>query len=104
MARANTPEPAQDIEQLRRRHTELDRRRAAAEANLKTANEQLEALRKQARQQYGTDNLEELRARLDAMKKENERKRQEYQAHLEQIEASLAEVERQHQAARTDRP
>jgi chromosome segregation ATPase len=85
----------QDIEQLRKRHTELDRKKAAAEANLKTANEQLDQLKKQAREQFGTDDLEQLRAKLDEMKKENERKRAEYQKHLDEIEAGLNEVDKE---------
>ena len=38
----------QDIETLRKRHRDLDHKRVAAEANLRTANDQLETLRKEA--------------------------------------------------------
>lgn len=90
----------QDIEALKKRYTDLDRRKAAAEANLKTATENLEVLKEQARNAYGTDNLEELRAKLEEMKRENDRKRSEYQQHLDQIETRLSEIEREYGTAR----
>jgi chromosome segregation ATPase len=95
------PAGSQDIEQLRKRHTELDRKRAAAQANLDTANGNLQALKKQAMDAYGTDNLDELKAKLEAMKAENERRRAEYQKHLDEIETKLTEVEQQYQQSRT---
>lgn len=91
----------QDIETLRKRHTDLDRKRAAAEANLRTANEQLDALRREAREHYQTDDLEQLRKKLTAMKEENDRKRSEYQQHLDQIESGLKQIEQHHGAARS---
>src|SRR5437762_4537427 len=93
----------QDIETLRKRHTDLDRKRAAAEANLRTANEQLDALRREAREQYQTDDLDELRKKLQSMKDENDRKRAEYQQHLDQIETNLKQIEQEHTASRNDR-
>ncbi len=91
---------AQDIESLRKRYTELDRRKAAAEANLKTANDELERRKAEAMEQYGTDDVDQLKAKLAAMKEENERRRQEYQTHLQAIEARLGDVERQHVESR----
>lgn len=91
-----TSKTIQDIETLRKRHTELDRKRAAAEANLKTATDNLEALKREARELYGTDDLEALRAKLEEMKKENERKRDEYQKHLDEIETGLNELDKQY--------
>src|ERR1041385_2589361 len=90
----------QDIETLRKRHTDLDRKRAAAEANLRTANDQLDTLRREAREQYQTDDLDALRKKLAAMKDDNDRKRTEYQQHLDQIETNLKQIEQQHTAAR----
>jgi hypothetical protein len=91
-----TSKTIQDIETLRKRHTELDRKRAAAEANLKTATDNLEALKREARESYGTDDLDALRAKLEEMKKENERKRAEYQKHLDEIENGLNELDKQY--------
>ena len=93
----------QDIETLRKRHTELDRAKAAAEANLKTSTNNLETLKREARELYGTDDLDALRAKLEEMKKENERKRAEYQKHLDEIETGLDELEKQYAQSRGER-
>src|SRR5688500_6043641 len=82
-----------DIEQLKKRHKELERRKTTAEADLRNATQQLDALKEEARQKYGTDDLDELRARLAEMKQSNEKKRADYQKHLEEIEIRLAQVE-----------
>lgn len=83
-----------DIEQLKKKHKELERRKTTAEADLRNATQQLDALKEEARQKYGTDDLDELRARLTEMKQSNERKRADYQKHLEEIEIRLAQVEK----------
>jgi DNA repair exonuclease SbcCD ATPase subunit len=97
----NPTKTAQDIDQLRKRHTELDRRKAKAEEALRMANEQLDALKKQARDTYGTDDLEKLKQMLQAMKDENLRKRTDYQKHLDEIETGLSTIEREYQSARS---
>ena len=84
---------ALDIEQLKKKHKELERQKTTAEANLKTASEQLDALKGEARLKYGTDDLEQLRKRLAEMKESNEKKRADYQKHLEEIETRLVQVE-----------
>ncbi len=43
---------------------------------------------------WGTDDLDELQKKLQEMTAENERRRAEYQHHLEKIDADLADVER----------
>lgn len=90
----------QDIEQLKTRHRKLERDKAAAEANLQNATENLEALQAEAREKFGTDELEKLKAMLEQMRRDNEQKRAAYQQHLDQIESKLAEVERQFVATR----
>lgn len=101
-SRTNANGAAQDIEQLRRRHAELDKKKTIAETQLKSANEQLETLKRQAMELYGTDDLDELKAKLEAMKRENESRRAAYQNHLDQIEGGLADVEKQYHAAKTN--
>jgi chromosome segregation ATPase len=86
----------QELEQLKKKYTELDRDKAKTEANLKNAADQLEALKAQARQQFGTDDLAELRKKLDEMRLANQQKLAAYQKHLETIETGLAEVEREY--------
>lgn len=82
-----------DIEQLKQEHARLDRAKTTAEANLKNANDQLEALREEAKATYGTDDLDELKKKLQQMQADNEAKRAEYQKHLEKIKHDLQQVE-----------
>jgi len=95
MPAENRPKPALDIEQLKKKHKELEKQKTTAEANLKTATDQLEALKDEARQKFGTDDLAQLRSRLAEMKETNEKKRADYQKHLEEIETRLAQVEKE---------
>src|SRR5262245_17621342 len=87
---------AQSIEKLRERYDDLKTKRITAEANLQTSTEALEDLKQEARQKYGTDDLDALRAMLKAMKEENEKKRAAYQEHLKTIETKLDEIEAEH--------
>ena len=83
----------QSIEELRARHQELSNKRIEAGANLKTADQTLEQLKDEARRLWGTDDVHDLERKLAAMREENERKRTEYQQHLETIETQLREVD-----------
>jgi len=84
---------AQTIEELRGRYEKLNTRRIQVQERLDTARQRLSDLQKQARESYGTDDVAELQTKLDEMKSENLRKRAEYQASLDAIEAGLAKVE-----------
>jgi len=95
---------AEDIERLRERYDKLKTQKITAEANLKTSTDRLEALKKEAKEKHGTDDLESLRAKLDEMKRENQRRRAEYQEHLMGIEGQLQEVEAQHAKAANQEP
>jgi hypothetical protein len=90
------PARPQGIEELRERHKTLETEKIRAQTNFENSRLALDGLRKQARETYGTDNLEELRAMLEDMRAENERKRAEYQQHLEDVERQLATVEQTH--------
>ncbi len=92
-AAGNGSAEKQSIDELKQRYTVLHERKIKASTTLDHAKEQLDKLQKQAREQYGTDNVEELRAKLAALEAENERRRAEYQADLERIETELATVE-----------
>lgn len=94
-----TSNETQDMEALRLRYEELNKKKIAAETKLQSSNETLEKLRREARETYGTDDLNALRAKLEDMKKENDRKRAEYQQHLTDIESQLADVETKHAEA-----
>jgi hypothetical protein len=90
---------SQDIEELRQRHKGLETQKITAEANLNTSKDRLEELKQQAREQYGTDDLQELQKKLQEMKSDNQRKCAEYQQHLDDIERDLKKVEEQHTEA-----
>lgn len=81
------------IETLRQRFENLNAKKITAEANRRHAENRLEELRKEAREQFGTDNLEELRQKLREMEAENRRLTEEYEQHLNEIEANLTEIE-----------
>jgi hypothetical protein len=92
-------EPKQSIEQLQTRYQTLNTRKIQAEAHLESATKQLDALKKEAREKYGTDDVGQLREKLAAMAKENEEKRRAYQSALDQIERDLKVVEDKFAAA-----
>jgi len=85
----------QTIEQLQKRYHDLNEQKIQAATRLEGATSQLEALRKEAREKYGTDDLAALQEKLVAMRAENEAKRQKYQADLDAIQSALKEVENQ---------
>ncbi len=88
----------QSIEDLQKRFQKLNNQKVIAETQLKSAQDRLDELKKEARERYETDNLDQLRAKLKQMQDENERKRSQYQASLDTIESDLAEVERTYEA------
>lgn len=83
----------QTIQQLQERFQALNKKKIQAETNLDNSRKQLDALQKEAREKYGTDDVAQLRAKLDQMKAENEQKRRTYQADLDRIEGELKAVE-----------
>jgi len=92
-ATAQQPDGPQDIDTLKGRYDELREAQITAAANLKTAESQLAKLRAQAKATYGTDDLAALKAKLEEMTADNERKRNEYQSALDKIEADLGTIE-----------
>jgi chromosome segregation ATPase len=87
----------QTIEQLQQRYEQLNRQKIQCETKLESAREQLENLKREAREKYGTDDLGDLQAKLEQMKADNEQKRAAYQADLDRIEGELAQVEQNFQ-------
>ena len=88
----NNPE-IQTIEKLRARFQALHTEKVRAEQDYKNAQETLEKLQEQAREQFETDDLEQLQAMLAKIEEENLEKRKGYQASLDQIDANLKKVE-----------
>ena len=85
--------PQQSIEQLQQRYQRLHTRKIQAETNLANATERLAELKKEAREKFGTDDISELRAKLQAMTDANDIARRQYQAELDRIEADVESVE-----------
>jgi chromosome segregation ATPase len=83
----------QCIEDLQERYQQLNKRKIQAETNLDNAKKQLEQLQQEAREKYETDDLAELRTKLDTMKAQNDQKRRDYQLQLDSIDRELAAVE-----------
>ena len=81
------------IEDLTDEYRHLNERKIQAETQLKTATEQLESLQQEAIAEFGTSDVDELKAKLAEMDAENEKRRSEYQTLLEGIAADLAKVE-----------
>ena len=89
----------QSIEELQKRYQKLNTRKIEAGINLSNATAKLGELKQEAREKYGTDDLAELRGKLDSMKADNDEKRRKYQADLDRIDAELEAVERKFAAA-----
>ena len=83
----------QSIEELQERYNQLHTRKIQAETNLKNAEQSLDKLKAQAREKYGTDDLEALQKKLAEMKEENDQKRKDYQQSLDKIEKDLSAVD-----------
>ncbi|MGI8979520.1 MAG: hypothetical protein ACR2FY_09865 [Pirellulaceae bacterium] len=92
----------QSIEDLQKRYQQLDRQKTVADTNLTNATKRLDELKKEGREKYGTDDVEELRRKLDSMKSENDAKRRQYQADLDRIEKELAAVEQKFAASENE--
>jgi DNA repair exonuclease SbcCD ATPase subunit len=98
-AKMETEAGKQTIEQLQARYHNLHTQKITADANLENARQNLDKLKDEARQKFGTDDVDELREKLRAMKAENEEKRKNYQAELDRIETDLQSVEKNLDAA-----
>lgn len=83
----------QTIEQLQQRYDDFKSQKVKFETQRDAALEELENLKQQAREIYGSDDVAQLEKMLEQMKAENEAKRSEYQQLLDGIDAKLAEVQ-----------
>ena len=89
----------QTIEQLQSRYQHLRDKKVEAETHFRNAQTQLDELKRQAREKYGTDDVAELEQMLLRMRRENDERRSQYQAELDRIEEDLAGVEQSFAAA-----
>lgn len=95
MANESSKAKAQ-IDELRARYDKLREKRLLAQNNLDNAGKQMAELKRQALEQWGTDDLEQLSRKLEQMRADNEQRLAEYRAHLDAIERELQQVERNH--------
>jgi chromosome segregation ATPase len=89
----SNPSAAQGIEQLQKRFNELQHAKTRAETNRDNAQKRLDELRSEAREKFGTDDLNQLQSQLERLKLENEKKRSDYEKELDKVEQKLAEIE-----------
>ncbi len=83
----------QTIDQLKKRYSKFHEQKIRVQAELEGAQKRLKDLQKQAKEEFGTHNINELTEKLATMKSSNEQKRQSYQESLDKIETELAQVE-----------
>jgi uncharacterized protein (DUF3084 family) len=84
---------SQTIDQLQKRYQNLSEKKIKVETQRDHALTQLNELKAQAKELYGSDDVEELKKILEEMKTSNETKRSEYQESLDSIDAELAAVD-----------
>ena len=89
----------ESIEQLRERYDRLNHRKTEAQTLLKQAESELERLRAEAKEKFGTDDLDELKKKLAEIEAENLRRREAYQKQLDSIDAALKEVDKKYEEA-----
>ena len=92
--------PQLSIEELKQRYDTLRTEKIKAETQRESTQEHLRKLKAESKAQFGSDDIDALKIKLDEMVALNESKRAAYQAVLEKIEHRLNEVE----AAIADEP
>ena len=83
----------QELNALRRQYEQLRDQKVRAEQDTANLTSQLEALKAQAKDEYGTDDPDELQALLQQKREENSRVVEEYRKHIQQIRDDLSRVE-----------
>ncbi len=81
------------LERLKADYKELETKKIQTDTNIKTLEAELEKLREEARENYGTSDLDKLRDLLEARRSENDRKLAEYEQHIRSIKERLDEIE-----------
>jgi DNA repair exonuclease SbcCD ATPase subunit len=94
MAKSKSVGEGQTIEQLKKRFELLNETRIKIETQRNAAQEQLAQLREAAIAQFGTDDVEKLKAQLAEIKAENERQRAAYEQSLNAIDERLAQIDK----------
>ncbi|SMC21877.1 hypothetical protein SAMN02746041_01301 [Desulfacinum hydrothermale DSM 13146] len=96
--------PAEDrqvqerLEGLRKEYEKLHKKKIETDTTLQNLEQQLRELERQAKDEYGTSDLNELRALLERWRAENEEKVAEYQEHIRSIQGALERIENPEEA------
>ena len=93
-----THEHAREIEELAKRYQQLSNAQVRAQTNLENAEKHLAELEADAKKQFGSSDVEDLKQQLNEIETENQKRKLEYEKHLVSIESKLAEVENSEQA------
>jgi len=83
-----------ELGQLKAEYEKLREEQVRAEQTMAHLEAELSALEEKARQEYGTADPVELRAKLDAMRDENERLVAAYREHIASVRDGLSALER----------
>ena len=81
------------IEELKKQYEELNKRKIQTQTQLDAAKTHLDELKKTAKVEFGTSDIDELKEKLKTMEEENERMRSEYQTLLEGISKDLKKID-----------
>lgn len=82
-----------ELNGLRQQYEQLRDRKVRTEQDVANLSAQLESLKQQAKEQYGTSDLEELQQLLEEKRQQNEEVVARYREHIQQIQADLTAVE-----------
>lgn len=82
----------QSIAELQKRYESFMAEKVKYETQRDSAADELAKLKKQAMDQYGSDDIGKLEQMLADMKAENEKRTREYQASLDKIDQNLKDV------------
>ncbi len=83
----------ESMESLKNRYKKLYDEKIRVETELKTTKTQLALHQETAKNNWGTDDIFELEKKLVAIKEENEKRRKDYQEHLNSIETKLLSIQ-----------
>lgn len=81
------------LETLRKEYEGLRKKKIETDTTLENLKEQLEELKKRAEAEYGTSDVEELKALLARWREENAQKVADYQKHIAAIKDALERIE-----------
>jgi hypothetical protein len=94
-APAATKSAAQQLEEQKARHQALVQRRTKVQVELESAARQYAEAQAEAQREFGTGDLEELRALYLRSEAENERAVQQFAKELDALETAVADAEQQ---------